>query len=668
MTPFTPARRRLAIVGCGAAARICHLPALAPDGPFRLAALVDRVGANAADAARLYQELRTDQGLSTVDDVMVTDDLDAVLPGIDAAIIATAHASHVDLAVRLLRAGKHVLVEKPLALTVAQCEQIRAAAAESGAVAMPAHVRRLFPSARWVRSVLDGGRLGAIRRAHWSEGHPYSWPLVSPFMFGPSATGGGVLADSGPHVLDMLLYWFGEPAEVATFADNTDGGTDSEVSIDLQFGPVPVEVELSRLRELSNTCVIEGEHGSLRVDTGFPAQFVEYDAAGTVVASGPVPVLAPAQDTWVGLFHEQLADFDRVIDGQPTQLAALDAGITTVRLIEECRSVPAAALARPWTGPDAATHAVPTRVAVTGATGFIGSTIVDRLLAGGGHGVAIARNLARLARLSQLDPARLAFATADALDRSALTKAFEGCDVVVHTVYGSGGSPDEQQAVTVDGTAIMLEAAIAAGVRRIVYLSTVAVYDPGDAAVFDEDGPTLTPAPGDQSYGATKLAAEQHIMAAGAGRIEVVSLQPTVVYGPWGPSWTVGPLRRLPAANDTLPSGAFPGTCNAVHVQDVADAVLFAAGAPGLDGARLLVSGPHTASWGEYYDGYRELLGLDRPRDSDVAALDDWERDLYNSAATADIGRLRAAGFEPRVGLERGMAQVADWARWAGLI
>ena len=103
-----------------------------------------------------------------------------------------------------------------------------------------------------------------------------------------------------------------------SFADNSDGGTDSEVKVEIGLGTVEATVELSRLRNLSGRCLVEADHGTLTVDTGFPARFVEQDRAGRVVGSGPIPVIPPAQDTWVGLFREQLADFDRVISGGGT--------------------------------------------------------------------------------------------------------------------------------------------------------------------------------------------------------------------------------------------------------------------------------------------------------------------------------------------------------------
>jgi predicted dehydrogenase/nucleoside-diphosphate-sugar epimerase len=668
MVAAIPDARRLGIVGCGAAARRCHVPALVGDGPFRLTALVDAVPGHATAAAEHYGKLRIERGLpAEAGELAVGDDLGDVLAKIDAAVVATSHDSHAEVAVKLLRAGKHVLIEKPLALTVQQCGWLHAAAQAGQSVAMPAHVRRLFPSARWVKSVLVSGRLGVVRRVRWSEGQPYSWPVVSPFMFAPAHAGGGLLTDSGPHVFDILLYWFGQPSHLRSFADNSDGGTDSEVKVEIGLGTVEATVELSRLRNLSGRCLVEADHGTLTVDTGFPARFVEQDRAGRVVGSGPIPVIPPAQDTWVGLFREQLADFDRVISGGGTQLATFDEGVASVRLLEACRIVRPARLPRPWRCPRAPRRRAVGRVAVTGATGFIGSHLAERALASSGTVVAVAREVMRFARLSHLDHSRIVYVQADIRDRPSLAAAFRGSDIVVHTVYGSDGPPAERWSVSVDGTDAVLEAAIEAGVRRVIHISSVAVYDDANRRSLDESCPTLPLRSGDLTYPQQKVVAERRVLAAGQRGLEVVCLQPTVVYGPWGPAWTTGPLRRLPQANHRLPTGSQTGVCNAVHVQDVADAALFAATATEASGLRLLVSGPRPVNWGEFYDAHRSILGLPRPRRFELAELDDaLERDLYRSQVVASTARLRALGFQPRIDFGEGMVNVAAWAHWAG--
>ena len=674
MTDASSQPRRLAIIGCGAAARLCHLPGLAAGSPFRLVALVDRVGAHAAAAAACYEQLRADRGLPADASLEVTDDLDRVLPAIDAAVVATANETHAEVAAALLQAGKHALVEKPLALSVGECDLLRQAAAAGRAVAAPAHVRRLYPSALWMKTRLEDGAVGPIRRVRWSQGQVFGWPVVSDFTFHSGHAGGGLLADMGPHVLDMFLFWFGQQLSVTSYRDNRAGGTESEVRIGLSLDGIPAEVELSRLRELDNRCIIEGERRTLRVGTRAAADYAEYDPAGRLLTAGPVPVLPPAQTSLEGLFREQLVQFDRAIAGTGSQLATFEEGVAAVRLLQACRTTRNGRreekLLRPWEDTRPARRCPATRVAVTGATGFIGSHVVERLLSTpeGPDVVAVTRSLPRLTRLAHLlDHTRLCYASADIRDRRSLAEAFRGCDVVVHTVYGSTGEQVHQWSVSVEGTASVLAAAARSGVRRVLNISTMAVYEPTGRAVLDEGCPLRPVVPGDLSYAQQKLAAERLVTQAGGGPMEVVTVQPTIVYGPWGPKWTVSPLERLGAGDCLLPSGSDHGVCNAVHVHDVADAVVFLAGLPAADQLRLLVSGPEPVGWGTFYDAYRGLLGVPRPGRG-AQAGPPTTSELYTTRVVVSTQRLGALGFHSRIGFAEGIAQVARWAKWAGLI
>jgi hypothetical protein len=201
----------------------------------------------------------------------------------------------------------------------------------------------------------------------------------------------------------------------------------SELSLD----GIPAEVELSRLRGLDNCCIIEGERRTLRVGTRASADYAEYDTAGTLLAGGPLPVLPPAQTSLEGLFREQLVQFDRTISGAASQLATFEDGVATVRLLLAChtarRGRGGEGLPRPWESPRPAPRCPGARVAVTGATGFIGSNVVERLLRGpeGTDVVAVARSLPKLTRLSHLlDHTRLRYAHADIRDRRSLVDVF----------------------------------------------------------------------------------------------------------------------------------------------------------------------------------------------------------------------------------------------------
>jgi nucleoside-diphosphate-sugar epimerase len=212
----------------------------------------------------------------------------------------------------------------------------------------------------------------------------------------------------------------------------------------------------------------------------------------------------------------------------------------------------------------------------------------------------------------------------------------------------------------------VIEAATAAGVRRIVHIGTVDVYDAEDGATFDESCPKHAVDPGRRSYRQQKLAAENLLMAV-VGGPEVVCLQPAVVYGPWSPPWTVSVLEEdLRTANNTLPTGPDTGVCNALHVHDLSDAIHFVATAPGVDHREFLVTGPDTISWGEYYDAHRRMAGVDPPEFYDAAQSPD--RELYASRAVVSAERLVGLGFRPRIGVAEGLDQVERWAKWARLL
>ncbi|GAB2793776.1 NAD-dependent epimerase/dehydratase family protein [Streptomyces daliensis] len=678
LSPSAPSR--LAVIGCGAAARACHLPALAEGGPFRLTHLVDTVPAHTHQAADIYRAACATARTAPGEVALGMEPAD-ILPEIDAAIIATPHATHFPLADTLLRAGKHVLLEKPLALTTEDCGRIAAAARAGKALAMPAHVRRLFPAAPWVRRTLAEGRLGRVTSVTWREGHPYAWPLLTGFMFAPPDEGGGVLLDTGPHVLDLLHHWFPGPAEVVSCAHNGGTGAESEIRLHATFGGTPSEIHLSRLRSLGDTCTLHGTTADLTVSTGFPGTYELRNRDGALVAEGAIPLEPPARDTWVGLFSGQLEQFAGAIarhtgtpgaPGDDTRSAAtLAEAETAVRLLSAARDTARDAdgtpLPRPAEGPLPAPQHPPGRIAVTGASGFIGSHLTQRLVTGGSTVTAVVRDLAKLAPLSHLAGPRLRPHRADIRDADALAEAFRGCDTVVHTVHGGEGTPEEQWSVGVDGTRAALAAARRAGVRRFVHVSTVAVYDDKGRSRIDESTPRLAHNPGARDYAHQKLAAEELVLASGSDGLTTAVVQPTVVYGPGSPAWTLTPLRRLREGRTALPTGDEGGTCNAVHVSDVADALIAAATRPAPEQARMLVSGPATLPWGRFYDAYRELLGTPEAATSG-APPEEWERALYDSHATVSTDAVTAFGCPPRTDFRTGFAHTAAWARWAGIV
>jgi predicted dehydrogenase len=129
--------------------------------------------------------------------------------GIDAAIVATPNSLHASQTIALLRAGKHVLVEKPMATSVAECDAMIEASAASGASLMVAHCWRFHDDVIAMRERVAAGELGTIVKTRGYGIHagwgPGGW------FTDPALAGGGALVDMGVHAIDTARFLLGDP-------------------------------------------------------------------------------------------------------------------------------------------------------------------------------------------------------------------------------------------------------------------------------------------------------------------------------------------------------------------------------------------------------------------------------------------------------------------------
>ena len=131
-------------------------------------------------------------------------------PSIDAVVIGTPNSLHAPQAIACLEAGKHVLVEKPMARTLAEAESMNAAAAASGASLMVAHCWRFHPDVRALRGRIERGELGRVVKTRGYGVHA-GWGPAGWFT-NPELAGGGSLVDMGVHAIDTARYLLGDPA------------------------------------------------------------------------------------------------------------------------------------------------------------------------------------------------------------------------------------------------------------------------------------------------------------------------------------------------------------------------------------------------------------------------------------------------------------------------
>lgn len=290
----------IAIVGCGAIADLFHIPAIVRHPELvRSLILVDpdlkraeavRARIGAAEAVRDHRE---------------------VVDRIQGAIIATPPQYHHPITIDLVRAGVHVLSEKPLAETAAAVDEIAQAAEQSQVSVAVNHTRRLFTSFQEVQRLAANGDLGEIQEIDYELGEPFAWPAATDTYFGRKAHGRGVLYDTGAHIVDLVCWWLGGQPEIVDYADDARGGTEAVARVTLRRGDAIARIHLSWLTKLRNVYRVTGSLGSVEGGVYEWSSFTRHDASGR-----KRKVRTDGNRTWVDFSHRLLDNFIEVIAGR----------------------------------------------------------------------------------------------------------------------------------------------------------------------------------------------------------------------------------------------------------------------------------------------------------------------------------------------------------------
>jgi len=189
---------RVGLVGYGMAGKVFHAPLIRVTPGLELAAIVSR------DPAKVHADLPG---------VHVMPDLDTLLadPAIDLVVIATPDALHAPQARAALEAGKHVIIDKPFALTLADAQAVATLAAARGLLLSVFQNRRWDADFLTLRRLIAEEMLGEVMQyeSHFDRFRPH---VADRWRERPGA---GILLDLGPHLVDQALVLFGMPATIA---------------------------------------------------------------------------------------------------------------------------------------------------------------------------------------------------------------------------------------------------------------------------------------------------------------------------------------------------------------------------------------------------------------------------------------------------------------------
>ncbi len=220
-----PAPTRIGLIGLGFMGAT-HLKAWLKLSDARLAALCNPSGRHLdGDFSSIAGNLGNDEPLRLdMADIRAYRSYDAMLadPEIDVVDICTPTHTHHALALAALRAGKHVLCEKPMARTAAEAREMAAAAGEAGRVLMPAMCLRFWPEWAWLKEVVASERYGRVLSARFTRiAEPPAWGQN---FFFDGAKSGGALLDLHIHDTDFVRYLFGHPLRVESAGYTSHSG------------------------------------------------------------------------------------------------------------------------------------------------------------------------------------------------------------------------------------------------------------------------------------------------------------------------------------------------------------------------------------------------------------------------------------------------------------
>ncbi len=323
-------------------------------------------------------------------------------------------------------------------------------------------------------------------------------------------------------------------------------------------------------------------------------------------------------------------------------------------------------------------------VLVTGASGFIGGHVVDALVRRGVTPRVLARPGEPVDRLVALE---VEIVRGDLGDAASLRAAAAGMERVLHCAARTGpwGPADEYRTANVQGLSALLEASLAAGVRRFVHLSSAIVVGTGPGAV-DEDAP-YRPEP--NPYSASKIEGERLLQRAIRERgAPVTILRPGLLYGPRD-GGSFGRFAELVEGGRMVLLGSGENRIPLVYVEDVAEAVLLASESPRASGRTYFIVNDEPVTQGGYLREIAAALGV-APSFRRVpyglaqalAAGAEWAVRasgragpppltrfgvrLMGGDARVSIRRAREElGFSPRVGLREGVRRGVEWFRAA---
>ena len=534
--------------------------------------------------------------------------------GVDVVHVLTPPAFHAALAIQALQAGVHVLVEKPMAETPEQCERMIAAASSSGRTLGLVHSGRLDPIVLRGVEIVRGGGIGEVLSIdfHRSSDYPV-WP------------GGGKLPpqyrkgsypfqDLGVHGLAIAEAFLGEikSAEI----DFRSTGLDTNLLFDEWTATVdcargPARLYLSwNVRPIRSQVIVHGTRGVMQIDCLLQTCYVTKLLPGPKFAS---PVICAMRNAAASLYevprnvlrfitgrlpgapgiHKNIREFYAALEqGAPVPVTPEEGLRLVSAMAPACE---AADRQRDAVRQTQLTPPPPADVLVTGAGGFLGGTLLRRLVQEG------ARVRAGVRRIPKNPLPGVDYLAGDLGDPEYVDVLVAGVDIVFHVGAAMKGGAADFQRGTVVGTRNVIDACLKHNVQRVIYVSSMSVLEQAGrhTGKVTETWPLEPHAELRGAYTQTKLEAERMVLTAAQDRgLPAFVIRPGMIFGPGAePSSPAGSFAMF---GRWIVVGSGSLTLPLVYVDDVVDALLLGSSRPGLEGKLVNLVDPAVVTQREF--------------------------------------------------------------------
>jgi predicted dehydrogenase/nucleoside-diphosphate-sugar epimerase len=531
----------------------------------------------------------------------------------DVVHILTPPSSHCAIALEALDLGCHVFVEKPMALSETDCDQMIAKAAETRRILSVNHSARFDPALQKGLEAVRSGRIGDVLAVEYVRSSEYP-PFGGGALPEHFRAGGYPFRDLGVHALYVIEAFLGEISHVEGSFRSTGR------QIHLKFDEWHAKVTCARGSALiylswnalpmQNSIVVHGTAGRIIVDSFLETCKIERALPGpkavSLIWNSTVGAAALAANVGVNAVRFATGNIGPSPDIQRSITefySALSKGTHPPVSAEEGRRIVAwvEKIARPAdeliSRSEPTSDRRPAQVLVTGAGGFLGRRLVDALLEGGRS----VRALVRRPSNTLPDHLLLRLTYGDLGQPEVVDAAMDGIETVFHVGATTNGGLEDYQCGTIWGTQNVVEAALRHHVKKIVHVSSLGILDyvrlPEGSSV-DEHSP-LEQFPDQRGYYAkTKLQAEQIILGGVARGLNAVLVRPGQIFGPGAEH--VAPYGVFSLGRRWIVMGRGQMELPLIYVDDVVDALIKAADAPTAPGEIVQVVDDQKITQREY--------------------------------------------------------------------